>query len=172
MILVALVVVANRSEMRGYESADVYAPSSHEHEDVYLVSLVSEDAQAVEARITRHMSFEAIPYWVEYQVDFPGRGSWHAAATSVALEESWPQLTSVEGGHMPALLIDSFDDGDFVSELGPVWEYRSVNPHTGAWGHIADQSGYQLVLVQNYTHDVVSDTGAVGVHPSICPSHE
>ena len=157
----ALLAICSTSLSQSVSLSDIFISDSHVREDKYTMSPASQDGVVLDAAVRRRMSFEGIPYWAEYEVEFPSLGAWYAATSSLALTTSWPESDNIETAEVPVLLIDDFTDGDHESELGSLWVYRSVNPHTGVWGPIRDQYGYQLVLVQNYTHDVVSDTGAV-----------
>lgn len=55
----------------GAFSDDVYVPSSHVDEVTFSIELFSNRGVLLEATITRRMSVETIPFWVEYTVDDP-----------------------------------------------------------------------------------------------------
>lgn len=59
---------------------------THVVRDVYQMAFVGEDRQEISATITREKSWEAVPFWVRYQVELPEPGRYSMVWLSNAPE--------------------------------------------------------------------------------------
>ena len=128
-----------------WEAPDELVPISHEMTSTYPVLLQAAQGETLGVQVTRTMSVNVIPAWVEYSMQIPDGFKFTHQVDGPVM----PTDSETGGTLMSALLIDDFSDIDLVSNLGTKWELTARDSRISKYEVIRDVFGHGLICNGN-----------------------